>query len=71
MESRAQMTNDSDENRPQVGSVGFILSTRSLCVYTPLGWVDVEVGVRRRGRGNERRREGGYEGGEEMSEGRR
>ena len=56
------MANDSDENRPQVGSVGFILGTRSLCVYTPLGWVDVEVSVGRRGRGNERRREGGSEG---------
>ena len=43
MESRAQMTNDSDDSRPQVGSVGFVLDTRSLCVYTPLGWVDVEV----------------------------
>lgn len=43
MESQAQMTNDSGDSRPQVGSVGFVLDARSLCVYTPLGWVDVEV----------------------------
>ena len=32
-----------DEIRPQIGSVGFVIGTRSLCVYTPLGWIDVEV----------------------------
>ena len=63
MESQAQMTNDSDESRPQVGSVGFVLDTRSLCVYTPLGWVDVEVcmymyvGVREGGGEREETRE--------------
>ena len=48
MVSPAQMQDsdgdgDSDESRPQIGSVGFIIGTRSLCVYTPLGWIDVEV----------------------------
>ena len=28
---------------PQIGSVGFVISTRSLCVYTPIGWTDVQV----------------------------
>ena len=32
-----------DESAPQIGSLGFILGTRSLCVFTPLGWVDVMV----------------------------
>ena len=31
------------EIRPQIGSVGFVISSRSLCVYTPLGWIDVKV----------------------------
>jgi hypothetical protein len=49
MVSPAQMQDsdgdgDGDENRPQIGSVGFIIGTRSLCVYTPLGWIDVESG---------------------------
>ena len=48
MVSPAQMQDsdgdgDGDESRPQIGSVGFIIGTRSLCVYTPLGWIDVEV----------------------------
>lgn len=49
MVSPAQMQDSSgdgeidDVSRPQVGSVGFVLGTRSLCVYTPLGWIDVEV----------------------------
>lgn len=48
MVSPAQMQDsdgdgDSDDSRPQIGSVGFIIGTRSLCVYTPLGWIDVEV----------------------------
>ena len=34
---------EGDDDRPQIGSVGFVIGTRSLCVYTPLGWVDVEV----------------------------
>ena len=49
MVSPAQMQDgngdgEGDESRPQIGTVGFVLSTRSLCVYTPLGWIDVEVG---------------------------
>ena len=34
---------EGDESSPQIGSVGFIIGTRSLCVYTPFGWIDVEV----------------------------
>ena len=30
-------------SRPQIGTVGFVIGTRSLCIYTPLGWIDVEV----------------------------
>jgi hypothetical protein len=49
MVSPAQMQDpngdgEGDESRPQIGSVGFVISTRSLCVYTPLGWIDVESG---------------------------
>ena len=48
MVSPAQMQDadgdgDEDTSRPQIGSVGFVIGTRSLCVYTPLGWIDVEV----------------------------
>jgi hypothetical protein len=31
-------------SRPQIGTVGFVIGTRSLCIYTPLGWIDVESG---------------------------
>jgi hypothetical protein len=34
---------DAIETRPQIGTVGFVIGTRSLCIYTPLGWIDVEV----------------------------
>ena len=30
---------------PNVGSVGFVRGTRSLCIFTPVGWVTVEVGA--------------------------
>ena len=29
---------------PSVGSVGFVRGTRSLCIFTPAGWVTVQVG---------------------------
>ena len=49
MVSPAQMQDangdgEEDQSRPQIGSVGFVIGTRSLCVYTPLGWIDVKVG---------------------------
>ena len=42
VDSQAEMQDDY-ENRPQIGSVGFILNSRSLCVYTQFGWIEVEV----------------------------
>ena len=44
MDSPAQMQELEREGiRPLIGTVGFVLSTHSLCVYTPLGWIEVEV----------------------------